>query len=301
MRAIGPLILLLIFVFSARAQQVFPSLNKSADASLQKSLESCLLDLKLRDAARRKKLSVVLVDITDPHTPKMAHVNGNQMMYAASLPKLAILLGAYEKIARGELRQDPVIQQNITEMIRDSSNRAATTILNQIGIAYLSELLQSPRYRFYDPLENGGLWVGKSYGPAPAKMRDPLHQLSHGANALQVARFYYLLETGRLVSPEMSREMKSILADSSIHHKFVKGLEAVQPDSRIYRKSGTWKDYHADSAIVEHDGRRYIAVALAQSADGERWLKELIVRLDAIVCSLEPASSPVSDPDGRPR
>ena len=83
--------------------------------------------------------------------------------------------------------------------------------------------------------------------------------------------------------------MKSILGKPAIEHKFVKGLRKVHPESRIYRKSGTWKQYHADSAIVEHDGRRYIAVALARSRHGEQWLTDLIVVLDRLVC--EPAST----------
>jgi beta-lactamase class A len=209
------------------------------------------------------------------------------MMYAASLPKIAILLGAFEKIADGEMDLNNETLEKLKLMIRYSSNTAATEILNRVGMEYLAELLQSPRYRLYDPQKNGGLWVGKDYGKAPAWKRDPLHNLSHGATALQVARFYYLLETGQLVSPELSKLMKSILADPAHDHKFVKGLKEIHPDSEIYRKSGTWGPYHSDSAIVEHHGRRYIAVALAKSAKGERWLQELIVALDDIICPPE--------------
>jgi beta-lactamase class A len=77
--------------------------------------------------------------------------------------------------------------------------------------------------------------------------------------------------------------MKSILGDPAINHKFVKGLKAVHPDSRIYRKSGTWQHYHADSAIIEHDGRRYIAVAIAKSPQGGEWLRKLIVAMDNLI------------------
>jgi beta-lactamase class A len=168
-------------------------------------------------------------------------------------------------------------------MIRNSSNQAATEILNQVGKSYLADLLQSPRYRLYDPQRNGGLWVGKAYNKAGAWKRDPLHNLSHGATALQVARFYYMLQTGQLVSPEYSQEMKALLADPAIKHKFVKGMESKHPESRIYRKSGTWKQYHSDSAIIEHDGRRYIAVALAKSPLGGKWLSDLIVAMDDLI------------------
>jgi beta-lactamase class A len=278
------LIITLFFVGPASTQSDNPHLGETCDPRLQKALITHLDSLHLNKATERKRLSVVVVDITDTSSPRMAYVNPNEMMYAASLPKIAILLGAFDKIANGEMTLDNEILEKLKLMIRNSSNAAATEILHRVGMEYLAKLLQSPRYRLYDPGKNGGLWVGKDYAKVPAWKRDPLHNLSHGATALQVARFYYLLETGQLVSPEISRLMKSILADPAIEHKFVKGLKEIQPDYEIYRKSGTWGPYHSDSAIVEHHGRRYIAVALAKSTSGERWLQKLIVALDDIIC-----------------
>ncbi len=269
------------------AQSQNPSWTQSCDPRLQKALEKRINALKLDGATEDKNLSIVVVDITDLSDPRMAYVNPNEMMYAASLPKIAILLGAFEKIAAGEMTLDDETLEKLKLMIQQSSNSAASEMLNRVGIDYLAELLQSPRYRLYDPESGGGIWVGKEYGKAPARRRDPLHNLSHGATALQVARFYYLLETGRLVSPQLSQLMKAILAETEIEHKFVKGLKTVHPESEIYRKSGTWGPYHSDSAIIEHDGRRYIAVALAKSRHGEQWLQKLIVALDEVVCQPE--------------
>jgi beta-lactamase class A len=279
--------ILLVTLTSADAQPQAPSLGETCDPVLQKGLVRYLNALKLDDAADRKNLSIVVVDITDPFSPRMAYINPNEMMYAASLPKITILLGAFDRIAKGEMTLDEQTLEKLKKMIRNSSNAAATEMLNRVGKDYLNELLQSPRYRLYDPEKNGGLWVGKEYDRSPAYDRDPLHNLSHGATAYQVARFYYLLETGQLVSPEISQLMKSILGNPEIEHKFVKGIKKVHPKSRVYRKSGTWKQYHSDSAIIEHDGRRYIAVALAKSRQCEKWLTDLIVALDKLVC--EPA------------
>jgi beta-lactamase class A len=276
--------IIVVITLPAGAYATESELGESCDPRLQKALETRLGWLQLRKATTRKDLSVVVVDITDISEPRMAYVNPNEMMYAASLPKIAILLGAFEKIANGEMALDDETLEKLKLMIRNSSNTAASDILDRVGMEYLAELLQSPRYRLYDPERNGGIWVGKEYGKHPAWRRDPLHNLSHGATALQVARFYYLLETGQLVSPELSKLMKSIMADPAHEHKFVKGLKEVQPDSEIYRKSGTWGPYHSDSAIVEHDGRRYIAVALAKSRHGEQWLQKLIVALDELIC-----------------
>ncbi len=285
------------------AQESCPPLKVSVDPALQRGLEQFVSDMGLDAAVRSEDLCVALVDITRPYAPRMASLNGDTMMYAASLPKIAILLGAFDRIGNGELAFDSETEETLTRMIRNSSNSCATTMLNRVGKHYLADLLQSPRYRLYDPKFNGGLWVGKEYGRSPAFRRDPMYNLSHGATAIQTARFYYMLETGRLVSPELSRKMKEILGNPAISHKFVKGLSAARPGSRIFRKSGTWKSYHADSAIVERAGRKYIAVALAHRAGaGAKWFPRLIVGLDDLIFKPELyASRPSSQADERIR
>lgn len=287
--------LLLTGADTARAQdtQVKPeptgrgyhNLREAQDSEMQRLLRQSIRELDLEDAIEDKQLSVALVDVTEARRPRMAMINGDEMMYAASLPKIAILFGAFQKAHDGRLRLDEDMRRQMTDMIRFSSNEAATYVLDRIGRSYLASLLQSRAYRFYDANLNGGLWVGKAYASGSAYKRDPLHNISHGATAYQVARFYYMLETGRLVSAEYSRQMKEMMSNPGIHHKFVKGLEETHPDARIYRKSGTWREYHADSAIIERAGRRYIAVGLAEHRKGGEWLKQLIVAMDGIVFS----------------
>ena len=72
------------------------------------------------------------------------------------------------------------------------------------------------------------------------------------------------------------------MADSGINHKFVLGL-AGRPDAKIYRKSGSWRQWHSDSALVEHDGHTYIAVGLVEHPEGGNWLARLIVPMDELV------------------
>ena len=259
-------------------------LPQCRDKTLQQQLESLIDSQGLRRAAKQGRLSASLVDITDLASPRYASVNGTQMMYAASLPKIALLLGAYETSERRHQPIDSLRYDALIDMIRHSSNTAATEIYNWIGPARLASILTSRRYRLYDLNRNGGLWVGKPYSKSRTWQRDPLHNTSHGANAEQVARFYYLLETGQLVSARASREMKDILSEPSINHKFVKGLEQ-RPGSIIYRKSGSWRSWHSDSAIIERGGRRYIAVVLANDSKGGEWISDLIVGFDDLIYS----------------
>lgn len=269
---------------SAWAQFKFPALHNCFDQQLQYRLTGVLETLHLAEAVERKQLSVALVDISNIRNPRVSAVNGDHMVYAASLPKIAILLGAFKQIEDGNMQWDEKTKQALTEMIRVSSNRAASEMLRQVGPNRLAAILQAPEYRLYAHRYNGGLWCGKEYGKKSAWKRDPLHNLSHGATAMQTARFYYLLETHQLVSPTLTRHMKEALSKPAIRHKFVKGLEN-RPGSKIYRKSGSWKRWHADSAIVENGKHKYIVVGLAEHPDGGQWLQRLITPLHDLIVS----------------
>ncbi len=267
-----------------------PSLRESYDPTLQTTVERQLDRLGLSAAVKRRDLCLALVDISNPDDPRVASINGDHMMYAASLPKIGILLGAFVEIERGKLKLDENTTGSLTRMIRKSSNSDATLMLNRVGKMRVNQILKSDRFRLYDPLVNGGLWVGKEYATGSAFQRDPLHNISHGATAMQTARFYYMLETGQLTSPRLTRVMKEMLSKPGIKHKFVKGL-AGREGVRIYRKSGTWRDFHADSALVEAPGGyRYIIAALAKDRRGGTWLEQIASSMHPVVVPTRLAS-----------
>ena len=253
------------------------------DNRLQNRLKGAVRKLGLSRAVKYRKLAVTLVDITDMDNPRVAELNGDEMIYAASLPKLAILLAVFEKLNRENRRLGREREQQVIRMIRNSSNQDATTLMNWVGAEFISRVMVSDRYRLYDPIHNGGLWVGKVYGKQRVWRRDPINHLSHGATAIQAARFYYLLETGQLINKKTSKKIKEILANTAITHKFKLGLQKIRPHARIYRKSGSWKHFHSDSALIERDGARYIAVALADNIQGGKWMEQLIVAMDRLL------------------
>jgi beta-lactamase class A len=253
------------------------------DTELQARVEQALERLDLMGAVKKKKLGVVLLDITNIKKPRMASINGDKMMYAASLPKIAILLAAFEKIAAGQMELNHETEELMKAMIQRSSNSASTELMHRVGKENIAKVLLSPKYRLYDPLRGGGLWVGKDYAKAGLWRRDPLNNLSHGATPIEVARFYYMLETGKLVSPFYSRKMKEILGQTYIRHKFAKALLEIDPFAHILRKSGSWRTFHADSAVIRHGGHAYIAVGLSNDPEGGEWLAKIAKEFDAII------------------
>lgn len=270
---------------------IFPA----KDVVLQRQLDSILAVAPFKRLVQRRQLSVALVDLSDSGALRFAGVDDDRMRYAASLPKIAIMLGVFDAIERGKLTYTPALRTELERMIRRSDNRASTRLIQLVGFEPIAAVLQAPQYQLYTPRRNGGLWVGRDYGGGPGLWRrDPMHQISHGATARQVARFLVMMDQGRLVSPTASAEMKRIMGNPEIHHKFVLGLDA-RPRSRIFRKSGTWRDWHADAALVERDGHRYVAVALLESS-ARGILSRLIVQLDNIVFSGAPSATRAAGP-----
>jgi beta-lactamase class A len=267
---------------TASAAAFGAELRLAQDSALQSGMERVIRESGLEQAVSQGRLALALVDATDPAAPRLAMVNGDRMMYAASMPKVAILLGALAEAEAGRLPINAMTVAAMTNMIRFSSNEDATRVLRWVGIDRLAEILQSARFGFYDVAGAGGLWVGKTYGPEPAARRDPLQNLSHGATAYQTARLYWMLANDQLLSPAMNVLMKQALSNPGIQHKFVRGL-AARPGVEIYRKSGTWKNTHADSALVESHGKRLILVGIAEHADGGEWLARLAVPLHDLI------------------
>jgi beta-lactamase class A len=284
-RCIAALLVALLPLFPAAAAADcrsmdgnYPELRDCVDDALQRGLEAVVRGQGLWPRVERDRFTVAIADITDPHHPRYAAVRGDQMMYASSLPKVAILLAAYARAEEGGAEPDDGLREDLRLMIRYSDNAAATRALDRIGHQTVLDVLQSPRLRLYDPAQNGGLWVGKDFASGPAYQRDPIHNHVHGATATQVARFYYLLASGRLVNPAHTREIRRLLGDPVFRNKFVRGLEA-RPEAKLFRKTGTWRIFHADGALVESGDRRLIMVAIAHDPQGGQWLVSLAAPL----------------------
>ncbi|MDX1499412.1 MAG: serine hydrolase [Woeseiaceae bacterium] len=280
--------LLLAVGGSASGGAEWKPLYERVDPELQAALEARLnSNPEWARLIRARKMAVGLVDMNGD-TPRFARVNGNQMMYAASLPKIAILLGAYASFEDGSLKETPEIHADLGAMIRVSSNSAATRLIDQVGMKKIQTVLRDPRYGFYDEKRGGGLWVGKRYASAGPRVGDPMHNISHGATATQVCRFFYLLATGRLINAERSAQMLEDLSDPRLHHKFVSQVDERAPDAKMFRKSGTWKQWHSDAIMVRGTAwRNYILVALVESERGELIIRRVLPAVEELIVPAE--------------
>ncbi len=249
---------------------------------LQAELLAGLRQAGLGGALDEGVLAVAAVDLTQPETIAYAGVNDDLMLYAASLPKIGILLGFIQLVNEGGLGLTPRFEEQLHQMITFSNNAYASWGFDEVGLDNLERVVRAPAYCLYEPPQ-GGLWVGRAYRRHSVTRRDPLFNISHGATARQTARFYVMLERGELVSHYWSERMRALMGPPGHHHKFVAGLKGRQGVQFIARKSGTWRDFHADSALVQHYHCRYIAVGLSHMADGEYALRKVAAVIDDVI------------------
>ena len=271
--------------------------TEQQDQFLQDNLEFILRENPYwNDLIDQKRLAVSLVDLRNPENIKYASINGDHMMYAASLPKIAVLLAAMECVKDCTIEYNNRIKADLRSMIAKSNNAATTRMIELLGFDKIAETMESEKYKLYDRNNNGGLWVGKKYAKSGKRNPDPLKGLSHAATVDQVARFYTMLAYGKLVSPEFNAEMMKYLVDPELHHKFVNTLDRIAPYADVYRKSGSWRNYHSDSALVfGPNGRKYVLVVLIEDPSGGAIAVDLVEKAEQALGIVPIASIPTKD------
>lgn len=283
-QAQAPLAFSSLPAFSFTASHDLPALPDCADERFQDDLEAAIASNPLwKKLASEKKLAIGLVDLRDMKDIRFAEINGDQMMYAASLPKIAILLTAMDALESGELKDTPEVRKDMHLMISKSDNQASTRMIDRLGYKKIEAVLTSNRYKLYDKENGGGLWVGKRYAASGNKNPDPLKGLSHAATALQISRFYYLMLQGKLVCRERSEEMMEFMVDPQLHHKFVNTLNKIAPEAKLFRKSGSWRTFHSDSIMVLGPDRQYILTALVNDSNGESIMRALVYQVEKVL------------------
>ena len=249
------------------------------DAVLQLRIETIDSQLRVRHGMTTEQTAVGVLDL---NTLRLAMVRPDRIDYAASVPKIGILLAYFQLHPEAATNLDAQTRHELGLMIKVSDNEMAAKYSQQLGLKQIQQVLDS--YGFYDAKHGGGLWVGKHYGKGSKRIGDPLANHSHAATVRQLLRYYLLLEQGKLVSSAASKTMREIFASPYIAHlndKFVKGL--ARRDVQILRKSGWWEDWFHDTAIVTGGGRHYLIAAITHHAQGEAYLEEFARAADDLL------------------
>jgi len=246
------------------------------DPALQQRLEEIDARLREKHGMTTEQAAVGLLDL---RRPRAAMIHPDRIEYAASVAKIGILLAYFQLHPEAAEGMDDTTRHELGLMVKASSNEMAAKYSRAMGLREIQQVLNEQG--FYDAARGGGLWVGKHYGPNSERIGDPVADHSHAATVRQLLRFYWLLDSGRLVSPAASRTMRELFLSPDIphdDHKFVRALAGR--GVTILRKWGSWQDYLHDTALVEGPGRRYVLVALTHHANGDAYLEDLASAVD---------------------
>lgn len=249
------------------------------DPGLQRKLER--IDAELRDqyGMTTQQTAVGLLDLK---TLRLAMIHPDREEYAASVPKIGILLAWFQLHPQASTNLDPQTCHELGLMIKASGNEMAAKFSQEIGLKKIQAVLDADH--FYDRDHGGGIWVGKHYGKGSERIGDPVADHSHAATVRQLLRYFLLLEQGKLISPAASKMMRRIFESPDIAHdniKFVKAL--ADRNVRIIRKWGSWEEWRHDTAVVTGSRRHYILVALTHHPKGDEYLEALARAADELM------------------
>jgi beta-lactamase class A len=251
----------------------------AVDAALQQRVEAIDVSLRARWEISEAQTSVGVLDL---RMLRLAMVRPDRIDYAASVPKIAILLGWFAAHpAASDL--DATTRHELGLMIKQSDNELAAKFSQQLGLTFIRGVLD--RYGLYDAKTGGGIWLGKHYGKGGERVVDPVGGHSHAATVRQLLRFYLLLEQDKLVSPGASATMREVFRSPDIPHKqdkFVAGL-AGREGLEIRRKAGWWEDWNLDTAVVAGPERHYLIVAMTHHPRGEDYLRAFAAAVDDLL------------------
>jgi beta-lactamase class A len=255
--------------------------EKPVDAALQAEVERIDAELRGQFGMATDQTAVGLLDL---NTLRLAMIHPDREEYAASIPKVGILLAYFQLHPEAATNLDAQTRHKLGLMAKASDNEIAARFSREMGLKPIQAVLDS--YHFYDAKRGGGIWIGKHYGKGDERYGDPVADHSHAASVRQLLRYFLMLEQGKLVSPAASTAMREIFASPEIPHdniKFVKGLAGR--DVKIIRKWGSWGDWLHDMAVVTGGGRHYILVALTRHPKSDEYLATLAQRVDHLMQS----------------
>jgi beta-lactamase class A len=287
--AMHQIIPLLLVILGATALAASPTTRPFADYTLDYTspVDPALqAQLEKIDAELRGKFGMTTaqtaVGVFDLNTSRLALLNPDREIYAASVAKVGILLAYFQLHPEAATNLDATTRHELGLMAKASSNEMASKFSHELTLTAIQKVLDD--YHFYDKDHGGGIWVGKHYGKDNEKHMSPVGDNSHAATVRQLLRYYLMLEQGKLVSPQASETMKEIFKSPDIPFddiKFVKGLKGR--DVTLYRKWGTWENWLHDTAVITGPGRHYVLVALTEHPQGDAYLEGLAPAVDDVM------------------
>jgi len=270
--------------------------SPALQAFLDRTIDGLLAgDAKLRQSDFR----VALLDLShDP--PLLAERHGHTPIYPASVVKFVYLMAAYAWQEQGKLRIDAELDDQLSHMIRESSNQATQHVVARItDTAPGAELAPEAYGEFKRRRLTVEAWLrglgvtdlhcvnptydgdGDLAGRDAQFLRDrtvagglpasgDAFANRNAMTAVGTAELLALLATDRALSPADSEVVRRRMQRNPVEQPHlaarIAGGAARVPGLAVYAKSGTWGPIYADAGIVRDPaGRQFVLAVFTQA------------------------------------
>jgi beta-lactamase class A len=266
-------------------------LDRQVDAALAH-------DARLRAA----KVRVAVLDLAHGEPPALADYHGDAPIYPASVVKFVYLMAAYRWQEDGRLRIEGDFDQDLSEMIRQSSNQATRKVFARLTQTEPGPELSPDAYREFRERRlavkrwlatlgiqdlhcvnptydgNGDLFgrdaqflrdasvpggLGRENGSAPNRQ---------AMTAAGTVKLLGLLATDRALTPDDSATVRRRMRrdpkeQPHLVHRIAGGATRVG-GLEVYAKSGTWGPIYADAGIVRDvaSGRQFVIAVFTEAS-----------------------------------
>jgi hypothetical protein len=172
------------------------------------------------------------------------------------------------------------VTEALSKIIRhpiSESNKAAAYLIDTIGFSYVASLML--KSGLYHP-QRGGLWVTSFYGKRWTKPFLPPKRskrfFGRNATALSLATFFTLLGQRRLVTPDSSDKIRTLLETAS-------WFTPVLPTAKIASKVGLGHGYMHEAGLIENGTLRYAVAIMTMDGIGSGIFRPLITELNNLI------------------
>ena len=134
------------------------------DAGFQRELEKLDAELRSQFGMTDAQTAVGLLDLK---LLRLALLRPDREEYAASVPKIGILLAYFQLHPDAVGNLDTQTRHELGLMVKASDNAMAAKFSQELGLARIQSVLNA--YHFYDANRGGGLWLCRHRQQRPAR------------------------------------------------------------------------------------------------------------------------------------
>jgi beta-lactamase class A len=262
---------------------LFPILLVSCSASQSALHDSSdpILQQKLEDAIKGFKGDVG-VYVHNLKTGQTAAIHPDTLFPTASMIKVSILCGLFDKINKGELKYNQELvyldsmkyDDGVTGSFRDSTRiqlselvTLMATLSDNTASLWLQKLAGTGT-AINEWLENNGFHQMRVNSRTPGRQA---YREIYGwgqTTPREMARIFTLIYQGRAVSPQASEQMFRVL---SRQYWDGEGLSQLPPTIHVATKNGAVNASKSEAMLVNAPSGDYVYCVMTKNQEDQRW------------------------------